>query len=202
MISSKSALKWWVKGAFGTRFLSDSMSKAAIILNWGMVIPHFTRFHTSPDHCVEILPPESQHNGWHCSFSARQLYTTTMPRCTPQKKGGRRHLGVSQFYIIRAPATRTFPCRRPSVGNRRLYTLAAPAADPFVGPRGYPVSTPCRPRVDLRPNPRDRFICYLVGFCARCGKHRFLQCFVAFSGHDFRLTGRRWCRLRAPRGQA
>ena len=47
------------------------MSKAAIL---GMVIPHFTRFHTSPDHCVEILPPESQHNGWHCSFSARQLY--------------------------------------------------------------------------------------------------------------------------------
>lgn len=71
VISSKSALKWWAKGAFGTRFLSDSMSKAAIL---GMVIPHFTRFHTSPDHCVEILPPESQHNGWHCSFSARQLY--------------------------------------------------------------------------------------------------------------------------------
>ena len=60
VISSKSALKWWAKGAFGTRFLSDSMSKAAILLNWGMVIPHFTRFHTSPDHSVEILPPESQ----------------------------------------------------------------------------------------------------------------------------------------------
>ena len=61
----------------------------------------------------------------------------------------------TQTQIGRRPAvrrkphksTRTFPCRRPSVGNRRLYTLAAPAADPFVGPRVYPVSTPGRPQV-------------------------------------------------------
>ena len=32
-------------------------------------------------------------------------------------------------------------------GNRRLYTLAAPAADPFVGPRVYP-----------RPKRVDRFL--------------------------------------------
>ena len=69
------------------------------------------------------------------------------PRNAPLRLHSRRHQG--EALTIRAPATRTFRCRRPSVGNRRLYTLAAPAADPFVRPRGY-----------LRSNPVDRFICY------------------------------------------
>ena len=96
--------------------------------------------------------------------------------CSPQTQvAGARLLGVSLY--IRAPATRTFPCRRPSVGNRRLYTLAAPAADPFVGPRGYPRPTPARIR------PTDLYVS-----CAGCSKnvqkHRFLQCFVTFGVHD------------------
>ena len=82
-------------------------------------------------------------------YSRAATGTTQTPlvtRATLLLKGGRRHPG--EALTIRAPATRTFPCRRPSVGNRRLYTLAAPAADPFVGPRGYPVSTPGRPQVE------------------------------------------------------
>ena len=58
------------------------------------------------------------------------------------------------------------PCRRPSVGNRRLYTLAPPAADPFVGPPVYLRPTPCRPRV-------DRFICILRRLFKKCSKTSF-----------------------------
>ena len=91
--------------------------------------------------------------------------------------------GTGRQLLIRAPATGPCPCRRPSVGNRRLYTLAAPAADPFVGPRVYPRPSPARIRST------DLYVS-----CAGCSinvqKHRFLQCFVAFGVHDFRLTGR------------
>ena len=97
------------------------------------------------------------------------------PCCLVSQKRGRRHQGGA--LTIRAPATGPCPCRRPSVGNRRLYTLAAPAADPFVGPRVYPVSTPARIRST------DLYVS-----CAGCSKnvqkHRFLQCFVAFGVHD------------------
>ena len=48
-----------------------------------------------------------------------------------------------------------FPCRRPSVGNRRLYTLAAPAADPFGRPR---------------PNPVDRCKTCCVGYACRADR--------------------------------
>ena len=80
-------------------------------------------------------------------------------------------------------------------GNRRLYTLAPPAADPFVGPPVYPRSTPGRIRST------DVYVS--CGGCSKnVQKHCVLQCFVAFGVHDFRLTGRRWCRLCVPRGQA
>ena len=89
--------------------------------------------------------------------------------CSPQTQvAGARLLGVS--LQIRAPATGPCPCRRPSVGNRRLYTLAAPAADPFVGPRGDPVSTPCRPRV-------DRYICIWRRLFKKCSKTSFFTVF-------------------------
>ena len=115
--------------------------------------------------------------------------------CTDPNQMGRRPAVRRKPRIIRAPATRAFPCRRPSVGNRRLYTLAAPAADP-EGRRGYPRSTPARIRsTDVYVSTRF--------FAQDVQKHRFLQCFVAFGGvHDFRLTGRPWRRLRVPRGQA
>ena len=96
--------------------------------------------------------------------------------------------GTQSSYRIRAPATGPCPCRR-------LYTLAAPAADPFVRPRGYLRSTPGRP-----PPKSGRQI--YMHLAQDVQKRRFLQCFVAFGGYDFRLTGRRWCRLCVPRGQA
>ena len=84
-------------------------------------------------------------------------------------------------------------------GNRRLYTLAAPAADPFVGPRVYP-----------RPKRVDRFltdfyVIYILSTSMIAHDVEnivFLQCFVAFGGHDLRLTGHWWCRLCVPRGRA
>ena len=118
-----------------------------------------------------------------CSLtsSATTFFDFSFPPSEPAKHkpspclAGARLSGVS--LLIRAPATRTFPCRRPSVGNRRLYTLAAPAADPFVRPRGYPRPTPDQIR------PTDLYVS-----CAGCSrkvqKHRFLQCFVAFGVHD------------------
>ena len=93
--------------------------------------------------------------------------------------------------------TRTFPCRRPSVGNAEGYIRSPPLPPTLLLDRVRvdPVSTPARIRST------DLYVS-----CAGCSKnvqkHRCLQCFVAFGGHDFRLTGRRWCRLCVPRGQA
>ena len=92
---------------------------------------------------------------------------------------------------IRAPATRTFPCRRPSVGNRRLYTLAPPAADPFVGPRVYPVSTPCRPPPESGRQIFMSFIFYLPPWLCMMWKTSF---FTVFRG----LRRRRLAPNRAP----
>ena len=62
-------------------------------------------------------------------------------------------------------------------GNRRLYTLAAPAADPFVGPP-----------VDPRPNPPDRFICILRWMFEKCSKTSF---FYSVSWPSASTTGAR-----------
>ena len=90
-----------------------------------------------------------------------------------QTQIGRRPAVRRKPHKIRAPATRTFPCRRPSVGNRRLYTLAPPAADPFVGPRVYPVSTPCRPPPESGRQIFMSFIFYLPPWLCMMWKTSF-----------------------------
>ena len=66
--------------------------------------------------------------------------------------------------------------------------------------------TPARPPPDPRPTLARIRSTDLYVSCAGCSinvqNHRVLRCFVAFGVHDFRLTGRPWCRLCAPRGQA
>ena len=89
---------------------------------------------------------------------------------------------------IRAPATKPVPCpeglreRRDAYGKdtaRPLagYTLAPPAANPFVGPRVYP-----------RPSPVDRFLYNLQCFVrVRYTKHCVLQGFGPLGGREFHL---------------
>ena len=70
-------------------------------------------------------------------------------------------------------------------GNRRLYTLAAPAADHLVLtsylPRTYLCPIPVHPRSTIIP------VIYSVFGRAVFKKHRFLQCFVALAVSGFHL---------------
>ena len=66
-------------------------------------------------------------------------------------------------------------------GNRRLYTLAPPAADHLV-------LTWCRPRVDSGSPPTHDYTCNLQCILrVVVKKHRFLQGFVAFAVSRFHL---------------
>ena len=76
-------------------------------------------------------------------------------------------------------------------GNRRLYTLAAPAADPFVGPRVYP-----------RPKRVDRFLCNFYVLVQDVRKRFKNIVFYSVSWPSASTTGRPWCRLCVPRGKA
>ena len=112
----------------------------------------------------------------------------------------------------RRPAVRRKPLksgRRPRArslaGGLRLvtegYIRSPPLPPTLLLSRVY---TPCRPPVDPRPNPVDRSICVLRGMFKKCSKTSFFTVLrgLAFGGYDFRLTGRRWCRICVPRGQA
>ena len=113
----------------------------------------------------------------------------------------------TQTQIGRRPAVRRKPHksgRRPRArvlaGGLRFvtegYIRSPPLPPTLLLDRG---ETPCRPRVD--PVSTDSYVSG-AGCSKNVQKHRFLQCFVAFGGHDSGLTGRRWCRLCVPRGQA
>ena len=110
----------------------------------------------------------------------------TGPTWRPPYLAGARLSGVS---LINGGAGHTFPCQRPS---------PRPCRRPFCWTPGItppdPRSTPARIR-------STDYISTKF-FAQDVQKHRVLQCFVAFGGHDFRLTGRRWCRICVPRGQA
>ena len=123
-------------------------------------------------------------------------------------------LHISHTQIGRRPAVRRKPLksgRRPRArslaGGLRLvtegYIRSPPLPPTLLFDRG---DTSARPRVDPRSTPAQIWSTDLYVSCAGCSKnvqkHRVLQCFVAFDVHDFRLTGRRWCRLCVPRGQA
>ena len=130
------------------------------------------------------------------------LLVSTLPfhcRSFPQKRvGGTR---AKPLQSGRRPRARSL------AGGLRLvtegYIRSPPLPPTLLLDRG---DTPARPPVDPRSTPAQIRSTDLYVSCAGCSKnvqkHRFLQRFVAFGGYDFRLTGRRWCRLCVPRGQA
>ena len=74
---------------------------------------------------------------------------------------------------LRAPATGPCPCRRPSVVTEG-YIRSPPLPPTLLLDRG---DTPGRPQVDLRSNPVDRFICYLLVFLRVMWKTSFFTVF-------------------------
>ena len=162
--------------------------------------PHLQHLHntgTATQPCV-------RHHGFDMNY-LQLLHKASLCRVVPGI------IGDNAMYLIilhhkkvnpkRRPQSRRRPRARSLAGGLRLVTGRFYARRPCRRPFCW---TPGIPPPDLRLNPVDRFTVYVISnfFCARCEKHRFLQCFVAFGGHDFRLTGRRWCRLCVPRGQA